>query len=478
MAADDSLEPWRWSAAGTAQRVRSGAVSAVEVVRSHLARLDAVNPALNAVTRRDDEAALAAAAALDDARSAGAALGPLAGVPVTIKDSTDVAGQSSPNGVPALDGVVATDDAPLVGHLRRAGAVVIGRTNAPEFSWRWHTDNPLFGPTVNPWDPTRTPGGSSGGAAAAVAAGIGALAHGSDAGGSLRWPAACCGVATLRPTQHRVPAHNVTAGAERSPAIDLMAVHGVLARSVADVRLAMPVLVQPSWRDPAHVPVPFTDVTHRRRAGICVDVGTALHGAVGAAVTEAGDRLRDAGWSVRVVPDPGIAEAARHWATLLATDFAHTSGPTFRRLGSAALHPMLDVLDDVAGPPLDLTAYIGLLAARATIVRRWQQLLTEEIDVLVLPVCTEPTWPAGDDLSGRARLEEIFAANAPLVAGNFLGLPAAAVPVSQHDGIPVGVQIAAARFADTVALDAAAAIEAARPLFAESLWNGRWPAAR
>jgi len=471
MAGDDRSEPWRWDAVTTAGRVRAGVVSATEVVRSHLARLDAVNPALNAVTRRDDARALAAAAALDAARRSGTTLGPLAGVPVTIKDSTDVAGESSPNGVPALDGVVADADAPLVGHLRRAGAIVIGRTNAPEFSWRWHTDNPLFGPTRNPWDASRTPGGSSGGAAAAVAAGIGALAHGSDAGGSLRWPAACCGATTLRPTQHRVPAHNRTAGAERSPALDLMAVHGVLARSVADVRLTMPVITQPSWRDPAHVPVPFAGTPHRRRAGVCLDIGVAVQEPVAAAVLEAADRLRRAGWTVSTVDAPDLAEAARLWATWLATDFALTSGPVFRQLGSPALRPMLDAFDRLGGPPLDLPGYLGLLATRATILRRWQQLLTETVDVLVLPVCAELAWPVDDDLAGTDRLEAIFAANTPLVAFNFLGLPATSQPVGVHGTVPVGVQVVTARFADAVALDAAADIEAAGPSFSDLLWS-------
>jgi amidase len=479
MTSDDATDPWRWDAATTAARVRSGAVTAADVVRSHLARLDAVNPALNAVTRRDDAAALAAAEAVDDDRRAGRPLGPLAGVPVTIKDSTDVAGQSSPNGVPALDAVVASDDAPLVGHLRRAGAVIIGRSNAPEFSWRWHTDNPLFGPTRNPWDPTVTPGGSSGGAAAAVAAGIGALAHGSDAGGSLRWPAMCCGAVTLRPTQHRVPAHNVTAGAERSPAIDAMAVHGVIARRVADVQLTMPVLVQPSWRDPAHVPVPFGPPPgpgRARRAGVCLDIGVPLHDAVAGAVAEAADRLRRAGWQVEPVAAPGLVEAARNWERWLATDFALTSGPTFRRLGSPALHPMLDVLAERAGPVLDLAGYLDLLAARAALVRRWQQLLTESVDVLLLPVCAEPPWPAGDDLTGSDRLAQLFDANTPLVAVNFLGLPAAALPTGLHRGVPVGVQLVAARFADATALDAAAAVESGGDRFDELLWARPQPA--
>lgn len=465
----DPAHAWRWSAVDTARYVSAGEVSAVEVVTAQLARLDAVGPALNAVTRRDDEQAMAAAEALDRARRAGIGLGPLAGVTVTIKDSVDVAGQSSPNGVAALDGRIAERDAPLVEHLRRAGAIVIGRTNAPEFSWRWHTDNPLFGATVNPWDAALTPGGSSGGAAAALAAGIGTLAQGSDAGGSLRWPANCCGVSALRPTQHRVAMHNTTSDAERSPAIDLMAVAGPMARRVADVALMAEVMAAPSWRDPAQVPAPWAR-WHRRRA-LVARLDGALHPAVADAVDEAARRLVAAGWEVSEAELPDLAGAARGWATLLNTDFHHTVRERFLQLGSPALALMLDVLDSV-GPAVDLGGYLQLLAERASLVRRWQQLLHETGDVVILPVCREPAWPAGDDARSRSRLEELYVANEPLVAINFLGLPSVAVPIYGADGwgrtapactAPAGVQVVAARFHELAALDAATAIEGAGP---------------
>lgn len=453
----DSDAPWRWSAVETVNRVRSGEVTAQEVTWSHLRRMDDVNPRLNAVTRRDDEAALAAARAVDARARDGLSLGPLAGVPVTIKDSVDVAGQSSPNGVHALDDRLATTDAPLVAHLRAAGAIVIGRTNAPEFSWRWHTDNPLFGPTRNPWDDARTPGGSSGGGAAAVAAGIGSIAQGSDAGGSLRWPAACCGVAAIRPTQHRVAMQNSTSEAERSPAIDMMAVAGPMARTVADLDVALRTMAQPTWRDPAHVLAPFSPVRATRRVGLVADE---MGGdpAVATAQREAAARLADAGWHVREVAVPGLVEAAGLWAVLLNTDFHATTRARFIELGSDGLRLMLDVLDSI-GPAVDLAGYIALLARRATLVRAWQRLLWEDVDVVLLPVCREQTWLAADDVSSRARLEELYRANEPLVAINFLGLPAVAVPVGSSRGMPMSVQIVAARFEEGTALAAAAAIE-------------------
>ncbi|MCC6434004.1 MAG: amidase [Acidimicrobiales bacterium] len=466
-------DPWTWSAVDTATAVGTGLVSALEVTRSHLERLDAVRP-LNAVTRRDDTAALARAARLDADRDEGRPLGPLAGVAVTIKDSVDVAGQSSPNGVAALDERVAERDAPLVEHLQRAGAIVIGRTNAPEFSWRWHTDNPLFGPTANPWSAAHTPGGSSGGGAAAVAAGAGNLAQGSDAGGSLRWPASCCGVSTIRPTQHRVPMHNSTSDAERSPAIDLMAVAGPIGRRVADVALMLEVMAQPSWRDPAHVPAaaPAAPPPGARRLGIPRGP-LEVTGPVGEALDVAARRLTAAGWVLVEVDLPPVEEAAQLWAVLLNTDFHHTVRARFWELGSPALRAMLTVLDAV-GPATDLDGYLRLLARRATLVRRWQQVLHETVDVVLLPVCREPTWPAGDDATSAQRLSELYRANDPLVAINFLGLPSAAQPVGLFDGMPIGVQLVAARFAEATALAAAADLEAAGPIDHAALWSTPW----
>ena len=389
---------------------------------------------------------------------------PLAGVPVTIKDNVDVAGQSTPNGIATLDTTAATADSPLVHSLRAAGAVIIGRTNTPEFSWRWHTDNPLFGPTVNPWDATLTPGGSSGGASAALAAGIGCLAQGNDAGGSLRWPANCTGVSSIRPTIGRIASHNVTAPGERPLGIELAAVQGPMGRSVADVRLMLDVMAGlaagtagESWRDPSFVPAQV-DSPHEKRVGWCLGAGAEPHPEVVAAVELACDALAAGGWTVKPVAVPDLAASARDWATLINTDFHITNRSTMIELGTPAIAAMLDVFDSV-GPAVDLAGMYALLARRAAQLREWQRLLTVEVDVAVLPVAMEPAWPAGDDMSARSRLEEIFAANTPLVAFNFLGLPAAAQPTSLVDGRPNGVQIISRRFADGVALDAAATIE-------------------
>ena len=194
----ESTPIWQWSAVATAEAVRSGRASCEEVTAAHLERLHAANPAINAVVVDMSDLALKAAREADLARSRGDALGPLHGVPVTIKINIDVEGQANSNGVAAYRDNIAPGDAPVTANLRGAGAIVIGLTNTPEFSFRAFTDNPLHGLTLNPWDKAVTCGGSSGGAAASVVCGIGAIAHGNDIGGSLRGPASPPQSASLR----------------------------------------------------------------------------------------------------------------------------------------------------------------------------------------------------------------------------------------------------------------------------------------
>ena len=206
---------WQWSAVETAAAIRDGVITSEEVVQVHVERMHAVNPALNAVVIDLSEQAIADARAADRAKSSGAALGKLHGVPVTIKINIDVEGQANSNGVVAFKDNIAPGDSPVTANLKKAGAIIIGLTNTPEFSMRGFTDNPLHGLTLNPWDNAITCGGSSGGAGASIAAGIGAIAHGNDIGGSLRWPAFCNVIATIKPTQGRIPAFNPSATVER-----------------------------------------------------------------------------------------------------------------------------------------------------------------------------------------------------------------------------------------------------------------------
>jgi len=252
-------ELWRLSAVELAEAIRRKDVSCRDAIASVLARIDETNPRVNALPEVLADEAVAAADAADRALARGEQIGPLHGVPVTTKVNVDQAGRATTNGVVALRDLVAASDSPPVANLTRAGAVVIGRSNTPAFSLRWFTDNDLHGRTLNPWNPGVTPGGSSGGAAAAVALGMGPIAHGNDYGGSIRYPAWACGVVGLRPTVGRVPAYNETANEERGISSQLMSVQGPLTRTVADARLALAVMAEGDPRDPLWVPAPSND---------------------------------------------------------------------------------------------------------------------------------------------------------------------------------------------------------------------------
>ncbi len=223
-------ELWRKSAVELAAMIRDREVSSREVIQAHLDRIEAVNPYLNAIVRLLPDQALAAADAADRFVSDGAGLGPLHGVPFTVKENIDLAGTPTTQAIPALAEAVAPVDAPQVERMRAAGAIPIGRTNLPDFGLRVHTDSALHGLTRNPWNPQRTPGGSSGGEAAALATGMSPLGLGNDLGGSLRNPAHCCGVASIKPSTGAVPAATVIPPEDMNISYQLMAVEGVLAR--------------------------------------------------------------------------------------------------------------------------------------------------------------------------------------------------------------------------------------------------------
>lgn len=451
---------WQRSAVETAAAINRRDVSALEVVETHIARMDEVNAHVNAVTMRMDKEARRAARAADDAMAAGAPVGPLHGVPVTIKENVDVAGQATTNGIPAFAENVASADSPVVAHLRKAGAIVIGRTNTPEFSFRWFTDNPLRGATLNPWNRDVTPGGSGGGGSASLAVGIGCIAHGNDVGGSLRYPAFACGVATVRPTLGRVPAFNPSAAAERPPMFQLMSVQGPMAREVRDVRLALEVMAARDPRDPWWVPAPVAPPLPDRKPRVAVtpDPGAmGVHPRQRDAVTTAADALATAGYDVVEAEPPRVGDAMRCWERQISTELTFFMEQDIRRHGGHAINRKLDFIRTNV-PTLDLESYLAVLCERQTLLREWL-LFLEDYHLVLGPVSTEPQFPVDEDLVSAARLDEIFVANRLLTTVNFLGLPAAGVPVGMADGLPLGVQIIGSRYREDMTLDAAEAIE-------------------
>ncbi|WP_295541718.1 amidase family protein [uncultured Pseudacidovorax sp.] len=465
-APSDSLptELWRLGAAQTAALVASRRISATEATQAALDRLEAANPAINAVVDHRPEEALRRAAEVDAALARGEPAGPLAGVPVTLKVNVDQAGFATTNGVRLQQDLIAGHNSPVADTLLAAGAVIVGRTNTPAFSYRWFTGNQLHGTTRNPRNAALTPGGSSGGAAAAVAAGIGAIGHGTDIAGSIRYPAYACGVHGLRPTVGRVPAWNASSP-ERSIGGQITAVSGPIARQVQDLRLALAAMARWDARDPWAVPAPLIGPAVPRIAALCVRPdGLATTAPVEAALRDVADRLRDAGWVVDEVDAlPPLQAACADQVRLWMGDGYATQLRNAEREGDpaalAALHGQADLAGRMDGDMLS-----AVLVRRATLARQWQRYLQEHYPLVLLPVSAELPFPADLDLQGPDAYARVWAAQMTQIALPFVGLPGLVVSTGMAEGecgpAPVGVQLVAGRFREDVCLEAGEAIEA------------------
>jgi amidase len=460
-------ELWKWDAFDLAEAIRLGGISSREAVAACLDRLDQVNARINAIVHVLGESALAAAEAADQAVGSGTNLGPLHGVPVTIKDNVDQEGAPRTDGVLAYKDQVTQEDSAAVGNWRRAGAIIIGRSNTPAFSARWDTDNDIHGRTFNPWSRRRTAGGSSGGAAAALACGIGPLAHGNDLGGSIRYPAFCCGVTGIRPSMGRVPSHNPSV-AEESPLVaQLIAVNGLLARRVRDLRLGLEPLSSRDARDPNWVPAPLFGPPPARPIRVALvptAPGLHVHPEVEAAVHKAGAALAATGYAVEEVQPPSIEAAAQLWAKLGASDTRHLGWPTLEKHADQGVK-RVNHLFMQASPELDLPGYQRALAEVRAHRRAWG-LFLERYPIVVGPNSGDLAFEIGFDARDLAAMRHLLQAQALMVAVNLLGLPAVAVPtgrVAVEDapmGLPIGVQVIAGAFREDLALEAAETIEA------------------
>ncbi len=450
---------WRLSAEQLAGLIRTKKVSAKEAALAALKRLDAVNPAINAVVDHRPDDVLSQAAEVDAAIARGDNVGPLAGVPVTIKANIDQAGYANTNGLKIQANLIARDNSPVVDNLRKAGAVMLGRTNCPAFCYRWFTTNLVHGNTKNPRDPSITPGGSSGGAGAAVAAGIGHIAHGTDIAGSIRYPAYVNGVHGLRTTTGRIAAFNA-ALPERTIGPQISAVSGPLARTIADLRISLAAMSAYDPRDPWWVPAPLEGPPMKKRAALCVNPdGLDPVAEVRAAVVDAGKRLERAGWTVEEVTSlPPLKEAAEHQTKLWLGDNYEAQLAAAEREGDpGALACLRGNRSKVF--PFDADALSKTLTRRATLVREWS-LFLEKYAVLVMPVSGELPFPDQLDTRDAASFARVWHAQLTQIAIPFMGLPGLTVSTGLVGRVPVGVQVVAGRYREDLCLLAGEAIEA------------------
>jgi aspartyl-tRNA(Asn)/glutamyl-tRNA(Gln) amidotransferase subunit A len=462
-------ELWAMPAFELAERIRRRAVSPVELADDLLARIERLNPRLNAFVTLSPERTRAAAQAAERAVMAGAELGLLHGVPVSIKDTYWVRGARHTSGSKLLAQFVPSEDSPPVERLEAAGAVNLGKTNTAEFGWRGSTDNPLFGETRNPWDLTRTPGGSSGGAAAAVAAGLGPLALGGDGAGSIRIPASFCGLVGLKPTFGRVPAYPPAATNE------LLVHAGPITRTVRDAALMLQAMAGPHRRDPLSLSNDGADFLRDLEAGV--------------------RDLRIA-WSADLgflAPEPEVGAIAESCVQVFETMGAHVEQADLKIVDPSAILQVLFGGTSVglhsrrppeekaqmdpglvayaeAGANLTLVDYVKAVAARQAIVAELTRFF-ERYDLLVTPAVAVPAFPLGqvdpNGVNGRPvahlgwSLGYIF---------NWSGQPALSIPAGwTRDGLPVGLQIVGRRLEDALVLRAGRAFERERP------WSDRWP---
>jgi Asp-tRNA(Asn)/Glu-tRNA(Gln) amidotransferase A subunit family amidase len=454
-------------AVSMAEQIRKKRISPVELVEAHLAQIERLNPKLNAFVQVDAERARRAARDAEIAVMQEKTLGPLHGVPLSLKSSLEVAGMRCEAGTRLRAGLVATQDAPLVARLKNAGAIVLGMTNTPELLMAWETDNLLYGRTNNPWDVERTPGGSSGGEAAAIAAGMSAVGVGSDGGGSIRVPAHFSGICGLKPTPGRIPAtghYPVSAGP-----FALIGVVGPMARTVADLKVLFEVMQGPDIGDPCAAPVPVRwpgndEVKKleikRLKIGYFEDDGrTPVTPETRAAVRTAVEGLRGAGFQVDPFQPEGLEEAGQLWHKFFVVASGMLLRPMFKG-ADADLSPILKQFLEWSEPahtgPTLLDAWIQRDLLRPRFFAQMQQ-----YPILLCPAAAIPAFRHGErrwQVEGKTvhyldawSYTEFF---------NLLGNPAAVVPVGRSsEGLPIGVQIVGRPWEEEQVLFAAAALE-------------------
>jgi amidase len=433
-----------------ADKLKHRELTATAVLEAHLARIERDNPTLNAAISLDVDGARKSAQVADGALDRGESLGPLHGVPMTLKDGHDVAGLRTTLGVPALDRM-ATEDGTVAARLRKAGAILFGHTNVPGWLADYQSTNAIFGRTSNPYDRTRTAGGSSGGAAAAVASGMTPLEVGSDLAGSMRLPAHLCGVYALKTTEHRVPLTGFFRLPFESPrSVRIMTTLGPMARDLGDLELALSILAGPDAYDTEVPAVPFHPTPRQSLAGLRLSASPDFPGVT-------------------------IAKSIRDQVARIATQAAGAGASVQHRLPAidwaAARALMQDLVTTITGlfspdarlrdEQRTLAWYMGALSRRDAFITQCETFF-QDFDALVLPAATTNAFPhcetgAPVDVDGTPTV--YWSVVAPLIFCNLTGLPSLAVPAGFADGLPIGVQIIGPRWSESRLLAIAGALE-------------------
>jgi amidase len=448
---------WRESALSLAARIRAGEVTSREVVAAHLVRIEEVNGEVNAVVEVRPDEVLAEADRADAARRSLDNLGPLHGVPFTVKTNLDVAGYPTTRGSFALADFMATVDAPVVEKMRRAGAVMLARTNMPDLGLRLNTESSLYGATHNPWRHGYTAGGSSGGEAAALATGMSPIGLGNDIGGSLRNPVFCCGVASIKPSRGRVAAQDTSAVVEMSLFEQVMLTDGVIARHVGDLWRGLEVVMGSHRSDPQSVDVPLHGPPVSKRVALVPEpFGGETDPQIADGVRRAGRALEEAGYDVEEVEPPLLFDAYLAWAEFMTTSMAASAFDVTSVIGEDGQRFLKLTTSDFP-PPTPQSAEL-FHQNRFRIARAWREFFVS-FPLVVGPTWTQPPFELGFDIKDAESAMKVLEMVRFVLPANLLGLPAACVPVGFAQDLPTGVQIIGDLFRDDLCLTAAEAIE-------------------
>ena len=435
-----------------AAMIRAGDVASREVVDAHLQRIEEVNGYVNALTLTLADAARTAAIAADSASKADRAR-PLHGVPFTIKENIDLLGTPTTDGLPAKAEAMPTRNAPIVERMLGAGAIPLGRTNMPELGARLDTDNPLRGRTRNPWNGALTPGGSSGGEGAAIATGMSPLGLGNDIGGSVRNPAYCCGIASLKPSIGRLPFVLSIEPVDMGLPMALLT-DGPMARSVADLRQGLAVMAGRHIEDPQSVDAPLTGpLPNPLTAALVTEVpGCILPDATVKAIRHAGAALADQGWRVEEAQPPELERVTEIWGKIVtgAVDVAT------QEFVQPRVFEYLQRLEGYLAP--ESMPVNEAHMERRRLRRLWSAFLTR-YTVAIGPTWTTLPWPIDADLDSNAGAKLMVDTIRFITPGNLLGIPAVALPTGVDNGLATGVQIYAELYREDLCLLAAAEIE-------------------
>jgi amidase len=446
------------SATSIARAIREKELSSEEVVRAYVARIEEVNPKLNAIVQPLGDRALEQARQMDSSLARGELKGPLHGVPITIKDAFEMAGIVSAGGTKGRAAFVPQADATAVTRLKAAGAVILGKTNVPEVSLAYESDNLVYGQTKNPYDVSRTPGGSSGGEAAAIAAGMSSLGLGSDTGGSIRLPAHFCGIAGIKPTSGRTPrtGHFPPMGGAVDPLFQI----GPLARFVDDLTLALPIICGPDWRDPTVAPVPLGDPAavdiHRLRVAFHTDNGIlAASPEIAATVGEAAKALANAGVTIVEERPPGIEQAYDLLLGLFCADGGASLRMLLAMVGTTETHLLMTrLLEILSQHPLTTAEFEGLLFS-VDMYRSAMLAFMEDYDAILCPPCARVAMPHGSTFQDENQLAFSYT-----MTYNLTGWPGAVVRAgTSSEGLPIGVQVVGRPWREDVALALARVVE-------------------